>query len=53
MYKISTTNKFEKDLVKCLKKNFDIAELETIVKILEKDGILPKEYKPHKLLGEF
>jgi len=53
MNKISTTNKFEKDVIRCLKSNYDISKLETVVQILEDKGILPKEYKPHPLKGEW
>ena len=49
MYTIKTTNRFEKNYILCQSRGYDMALLETAVKILEKDGCLPQEYKPHKL----
>lgn len=51
MYKIHTTHQFEKSLKRCAKRNLPIYKLEKVVALLAKDGTLPKQYKPHKLVG--
>ena len=53
MYKIKTTNTFEKDFVKCLKRNLDVNELGEVLEILEVSGKLPRKYKSHFLSGKF
>ena len=53
MYSIKTTNRFEKDFIKCVKRNYKIEALEKVLKILERSGKLPFNYKPHKLSGIF
>ena len=53
MYTIITTNRFEKELKLCRKRGYDIKKLVEVVSILEKDGKLPPNYKPHKLSGNF
>jgi mRNA interferase YafQ len=51
MYKIITTNNFEKDVVRCEKRGFHLDLLEKTVKHLEIEGVLPQTYKPHILSG--
>ena len=53
MYKVSTTNRFEKDLLRCKKRNYDMSLLSEAVSILAGSGTLPPKYKPHKLSGKF
>ena len=53
MYKIQTTNRFEKDVLKCIRRNYDFSLLETVVSILESTGKLPAKYKAHKLSGKY
>ena len=53
MYKIKTTNKFEKDFVKCLKRKLDANALAEVLEILEVSGKLPHKYKSHILSGNF
>ena len=53
MYKVSTTNKFEKDLLRCKKRNCNMSLLSEAVSILAKCGTLPTKYKPHKLSGKY
>lgn len=53
MYKIQTTTRFEKDAIKCIKRNYDFLLLETVVSILESTGKLPSKYKAHKLSGKY
>ncbi len=53
MYKINTTNKFEKDFNKCLKRNLDLDDLVGALEILQHSGKLPRNYKPHLLSGNY
>lgn len=53
MYKIYTTNRFEKDLRLCKKRNYDLNLLKEVIDLLQKDGKLPRRYKPHKLIGNY
>lgn len=52
-YKIIYSNKFKKALKKCFKRGLDIEQLREVLKILENGGVLPPEYRPHKLSGKF
>lgn len=52
-YKIVYSNKFKKALKKCHKRGLDIEQLQDVLKILEEEGALPSEFKPHKLSGKF
>lgn len=51
MYKLITTKQFEKDLKKCIKRGYPMAEFKTVVNLLVQEGCLPLKYKPHKLSG--
>ena len=53
MYKIQTTNRFEKEVLKCKKRGFNLDNLKEVMSLLAKDGILPAKYKPHKLSGNY
>lgn len=53
IYRIVYSNKFKKSLKKCFKRGLDIEKLRDVLKILEKGGALPPEFKPHKLSGKF
>jgi mRNA interferase YafQ len=53
VYSIKTSNKFEKDFVKCTKRNYNLNLLNDALKILEVSGKLPKKYKSHILSGNF
>jgi mRNA interferase YafQ len=53
MYKIYTTNRFEKDLKLCKKRNFNLNLLKAAIDLLQKEGKLPIKYKPHKLSGDY
>jgi len=53
VYKISISNKFEKDFVKCAKRNYNLELLGKVLEILESSGRLPKSYKPHVLSGDY
>lgn len=51
MYEVRYTNRFAKDVRLCIKRGLDISLLENAINILQSQGQLPKEYKPHKLKG--
>ena len=51
-YHITTTNQFEKDVKRCIKRGLPVAELRSVISLLAKDGCLPNKYKPHKLSGD-
>lgn len=53
MYKIETTNKFDKDYVLIFKRKYDLSLIQKVVEILETEGKLPLKYKPHKLSGNY
>ena len=53
MYKIQTTNRFEKDVSLYKKRGLNIADLKETMSILAQTGKLPDKYKPHKLSGKY
>ncbi len=53
MYKISTTNKFEKDAARCIKRKLDLSHLDKASELLEATGTLPAKYWPHTLSGNY
>jgi len=53
MYKIYTTNRFEKDLKLCKKRNYNLNLLKEVIDLLQIEGKLPIKYKPHKLSGNY
>jgi mRNA interferase YafQ len=50
-YKVITTNQFERDVKRCIKRGLPMEELRTVISMLATEGQLPKVYKPHKLSG--
>ena len=52
-YKVTTSKQFEKEVKLCSKRGYDMESLRAVIKILTEKGVLPKEYKPHKLKGDF
>ena len=53
MYAVRMTNTFRKDIEKCRKRGYDMDRLKKAVQLLERDGTLPTEFRPHKLSGTF
>ena len=53
MYKVKSTNKFDKDVLICKKRGYDMSLLSEVVSILAQTGTLPAKYKPHKLSGKY
>ena len=52
-YEVVTTKRFDKEVRQCVKRGYDMESLRTVIKTLADKGVLPKEYKPHKLKGDF
>jgi mRNA interferase YafQ len=52
-FKIRTTNKFEKDVIKCIRRNLDIELLRSVVKSLEETGSVPPKHREHLLSGNW
>ena len=52
MFKIKTTRKFEKDIGLCFRRNYDINSLNEVLTLLENQGTVTAQYKPHKLKGK-
>ena len=52
MYEIYTTKKFDKGVKRCIKRGYNIEKLKKVMELLEQNGNLPQEYKPHKLQGK-
>ncbi len=53
MYEIRITKTFRKDTEKCRKRGYDMELLKKAIRILEADGKLPENYRPHKLSGDY
>jgi mRNA interferase YafQ len=53
VYKIKTSNTFEKDFARCISRKLEINHLEEVLNLLEQDGRLPNPFKPHQLSGHF
>ncbi|MBR4846253.1 MAG: type II toxin-antitoxin system YafQ family toxin [Bacteroidaceae bacterium] len=50
---LKQTGQFKKDLKRIQNNPKKIANLEKVLYLLQKDGYLPPEYKPHYLIGEY
>ncbi len=52
-YKIVTTNHFDKDVKRCIRRGLPMEKFKEAILLLEEYGKLPSEYKPHKLYGKY
>lgn len=52
-YILEVTNKFKKDFKKCVKRGLPTDKIKEAMRLLENEGILPEEYRPHKLKGNY
>jgi len=52
-YILEYTNTFKKDIKKAAKRGLNIKLIETAIQLLEDTGLLPAEYKPHKLVSNY
>lgn len=53
MWELKISKQFKKDLKRYQNKPEQIAHLKRVLEILQESGIVPKEYKPHMLIGEY
>ncbi len=53
MFRLITTNTFEKDVLKCAKRGLSLDLLQKVIKLLENNGTLPLNYKSHILSGKY
>lgn len=53
MFRLITTNTFEKDVVRCAKRGLSLDLLQKAIEQLLNDGTLPPNYKPHILSGKY
>ena len=53
MYRILYTTRFKKDFKNCKKRGLDLSLLEKAIELLQVNGILPANYKQHKLTGKY
>ena len=53
MYSVIYTGQFKKSLKKCVKRGLDLKVFTDTLDLLQEKGMLPQEYKPHKLVGEY
>ena len=53
MWELRITKQFKKDLKRYQNQPDKISNLKKVLKILQKRGSLPKEYKLHRLVGEY
>lgn len=45
------TKTFRRDTERCRKRGYDMELLKAAIRLLEANGTLPQEYRPHKLSG--
>lgn len=53
MWELKISKQFKKDLKRYQNKPKQIAHLKKVLAMLKENGIVPKEYKPHMLIGEY
>jgi len=52
-YKVKRTNKFVKDLKRCMKRGCNENLIKEVINMLKNGEQLPVKYKAHKLKGKF
>lgn len=53
MRKLKQTSQFKKDLKRIQNNPKKVASLQTVLELLQTTGIVPQEYKPHLLIGDY
>ena len=53
MYEVIYTGQFKKSLRLCVRRGLDVNVFKTVLDILQEQGQLPAEYRPHKLMGKY
>ena len=51
-YKVVTPKRFKKDLVRCQKRGLNMRLIHDAISLLQENGRLPQQYRPHKLRGD-
>lgn len=51
-YTLRYSGQFKKAYKICKRRGYDLSKLEEVIALLEKDGCLPPEYRPHILSGK-
>ena len=51
MYQINYSNRFNKDLKRCMKRGLNLKLIKDAIDLLAEKGSLPQEYRPHKLVN--
>lgn len=52
-YTLIYTGEFKRNVKKCVKRGYDLTLLQNVISILQMKGELPKDYSPHKLMGNY
>ena len=52
-YEVVYTGQFKKSLRLCVRRGLNIDDFTTVLNILQSEGKLPPEYRPHRLLGKY
>lgn len=53
MYEVIYTGQFKRSLKRCARRGLNIQEFVAMLDILQEKGILPPEYRQHKLQGKY
>ncbi len=53
MRSVLATEQYKRDVRRLYKKHYEVHFLSTVTKILQRDGIVPIQYGPHKLHGKW
>lgn len=53
MYDVIYTGQFKKSLKRCVRRGLRIEAFAKVLDILQQNGTLPNEYRPHKLQGKY
>lgn len=51
-YKVVTPKRFKKDLVRCQKRGLNMQLIHDAILLLQENGSLPMNYRPHKLVNQ-
>lgn len=53
MYSVIYTGQFRRSFKRCVKRGLSIEKFTRALDILQENGCLPIEYRPHRLYGEY
>ena len=53
MFALEYSGQFKKDLKRMVRRGMDITSIRGVISILENEGQVPAEYKPHILKGDW